>query len=460
MASSGLAAATDQGRTARSDTMAKRSSQGLASLIEERPVESFNQLDVAARVVPLHNWFFVAAAFLTLGALAAFSYWYQVPLKVEGRGILLDKHAKGFGSLLQVTAPATGRIRNVAVTNGSIVNAGDVLAEIDQKELGDEVASATAELARLREEDARTTQLEEDEARAKAESQAKLEAALGRGLVLDRARLSTHRRIVAGDLYLKSRAMVSESDALKARAAADEVEGGIAAAEARLHQIAYDRVRDDTTRRRDSLKRQLGIRAAETKLGLLQARFDRDTRIVSPYAGKVVDLLITDHGPVQMGTIAALLRPVDSESGALEAILFVPAGMGKKIRVGDAVEVVPDTVLREEHGFIRAEIRSVAEMPRTGESMLAELKNSALVAGFLEAYRGKVLLTIHSALRDAPAGRAEGAHGRLNGLDWSSASGASQRVSSGTLCSASIVVERQPLIALAMPWFKRLIGID
>ena len=56
------------------------------------------------------------------------------------------------------------------VTIGSVVHVGDVLAEIDQKELGDEVASATAELARLREEDARMTRLDEDEARAKAET--------------------------------------------------------------------------------------------------------------------------------------------------------------------------------------------------------------------------------------------------------------------------------------------------
>ena len=50
------------------------------------------------------------------------------------------------------------------VTVGSTVRVGDVLAEIDQKELGDEVVSATAELARLREEDARMTQLDLDEA--------------------------------------------------------------------------------------------------------------------------------------------------------------------------------------------------------------------------------------------------------------------------------------------------------
>ena len=104
--------------------MGKRSSQGLASLIEERPVEAFEQLNVAARVVPLHNWFFLAAAFLTLGAFGAFSFWYQVPLKLEGRGILLAKHSQGSDSLLQVTAPATGRLGKVAVTIGSTVQRG------------------------------------------------------------------------------------------------------------------------------------------------------------------------------------------------------------------------------------------------------------------------------------------------------------------------------------------------
>lgn len=60
--------------------MGRRSSQGLAFLIEDRPVEAFEQLNVSARVVPLHSWFFLAAAFLTLGAFGAFAFWYQVPL--------------------------------------------------------------------------------------------------------------------------------------------------------------------------------------------------------------------------------------------------------------------------------------------------------------------------------------------------------------------------------------------
>jgi hypothetical protein len=170
-----------------------------------------------------------------------------------------------------------------------------------------------------------------------------------------------------------------------------------------VYQIAYDRLRDETLRNRASLKRKLAVREAETRLELLQARFQRDTRIVSPYAGKVVDLLITPHALVEKGTAAALLRSLNTASEDLEAILFVPAGQGKKIRVGDAVQVAPDTVRRQEHGFIRGEIRSVSEIPCTDQAMLAELKHPALVSSLVEKYRGQVLLIIHRSLGEAPS---------------------------------------------------------
>ena len=441
--------------------MARRSSQGLAFLVEDQPVEAFEQLNVSARIVPMHRWFFLAVAFLVLGAFGAFAFQYEVPLKVEGRGILLAKQTPGSDSLLQVTAPASGRLSKVSVTIGATVRVGDVLAEIDQKELGDEVAVTASELTNLREEDVRMSRLDEQETRSQAAAQAQLEHALRRGLELDKSRLASYQRIAAGDRSLQARRMLSDSDALKSRAESDEIESRVAADEAKLYQIAYDRLRDETQRDRASLKRKLAVREAETRLELLEARFKRDTRIVSPYAGKVVDLLITPHAAIDKGAPAALLRPLNVAPDDLEATLFVPAGMGKKIRVGDAVEVTPDTIRRQEHGFIRGEVRSVSEIPCTDQAMLAELKHPALVSNFVEKYRGQLLLTIRGALREAP--RSAGSDGRLNPrnrLDWSSSSGAYQLISSGTLCSASIVVERKPMILLAMPWLKEIIGSD
>jgi HlyD family secretion protein len=440
--------------------MGKRTSQSLVFLIEERPVEAMEQLDIAARVVPLRSWFALAAAFLTLGALGAFACWFQVPLKVEGKGILLTRSSQGSDPLLQVTAPASGRLGKVKVAIGSTVREGDVLADIDQKELADQVTSTLADVARLREEDARMSRLDEEESTSQADAEREVVRALRRSLVLDRSRLTSQRKIAASDQTLKDRRMLSDSDALKSKSQADELESTIAANEAHLHEITYTRLRDETVRRRDSLKRKLAVREAETRLSLLQARFERDSRIVSPYSGKVVDLMITPHGAVEKGAAVVLLRAVGTDSSNLEAMVFVPAGPGKKIQVGDAVEVAPDTVRRQEHGFIRGEVRSISEIPCTDQAMLAELKHPALVSSFVEKYRGQVLLSIHVALRDAPDSPSARNRSPLNRLEWSSSSGMYQRISSGTLCSTSIAVERRPLIALAMPWFKSLIGIN
>ena len=143
------------------------------------------------------------------------------------------------------------------------------------------------------------------------------------------------------------------------------------------------------------------------------------------------------------------------------ATVFVPAGQGKKIKVDDDVEVSPDTVRRQEHGFVRGTVLSISEIPATEMAMMAELKHKTLVASFLEQYAGQVLLCIRVKLLDVRGSGETFADGtnRRNWLKWSSKSGASQRVTTGTLCSASVVVAHRPLIALAFPWVKQLFEI-
>jgi hypothetical protein len=82
--------------------------------------------------------------------------------------------------------------------------------------------------------------------------------------------------------------------------------------------------------------------------------------------------------------------------------------------------------------------------------MLADLKHKTLVNSFLEQYAGQVLLSIRVALPDRTK-TSSSDEPPANQLDWSSKSGTQQIVTNGTLCSASIVVEKRPLITLALP---------
>jgi HlyD family secretion protein len=437
--------------------LSKRSTHSLALLAGERSSESFEQLDSALRIVRVRGWFVLAALFLTLIGFGLFSWFYKAPLKVDGRGIMLSMEVDRGDPLLQVTAPASGRIARVEVKIGSTVKAGQVLAEIDQSDLVEMIKEGEAGRARLIDEDATLTRFDEGEAASRAYALGELERTLRHNLVLDRERLDTSRRIAESDKRLNLRQMLNDFDALKSRADAYAIESSIGTVEARLFELADERLKDRTMRQREKLKRTLAIQAAETRLALLRERLDRETRIISPYAGRVVDLMITPHALIEKGAPSALLRP-DRPDEPMEAIVFVPAGLGKRILVGDEVEISPDTIRRQEHGFVLGEVLSISEIPATEMAMMAELKHKTLVSNFVEQYAGQVLLSIHVKLLDS-RGRGPVGRGRANWLRWSSSSGASQRVSSGTLCSASIVVERRPLIALAIPWVKELVGI-
>jgi HlyD family secretion protein len=140
------------------------------------------------------------------------------------------------------------------------------------------------------------------------------------------------------------------------------------------------------------------------------------------------------------------------------------AGEGKKIEAGHAVEVVPSTVKREEYGFIRGRVAAIAELPATKLAMEAALEHHELVDAFLKRYAPGVVLRVQIRLdvQGDPAigGRGPGRSERHNPFRWSSSSGPTQPLKTGTMCQAAIVVERRPLIRLILPWTRKLVGAD
>ena len=92
-------------------------------------------------------------------------------------------------------------------------------------------------------------------------------------------------------------------------------------------------------------------------------------------------------------------------------------------------------------------VESIAEFPSSLEGMIAVLRNEALAATFSESgppYPGRV------ALIPDPA--------TASGFAWTSALARDLQLTSGTLAEIEIQVERQPPIALAMPWVRAVFG--
>ena len=143
------------------------------------------------------------------------------------------------------------------------------------------------------------TKFEATEAESRTRAMNQLEHTLHRNIELDQDRLLNSRRIAAADKSLNARRLLSDSDALKTRSEADAIESSLGNKHVELQELNSQRIQDQYSHLHDKLKRGLAIQAARIKLGLLNDRLERDTRIVSAYSGKVVDLMMTPHALIE-----------------------------------------------------------------------------------------------------------------------------------------------------------------
>jgi hypothetical protein len=170
-------------------------------------------------------------------------------------------------------------------------------------------------------------------------------------------------------------------------------------------------------------------------------------RIESPSTGRVIELRVSPGSFVNVGDPLINLEPTGDDIKDLEAILYLPANEGKKVRPGMKVLLEPSTVRAEETGVVLGWVTSVGDFPESQQSMLRVLENVELVNRFFNA-TSEALLEIRVDLipsRDT-----------VSGYRWSSPDGANIEIQSGTLFEAIIILEEKSPIQLIFPFLGRL----
>ena len=210
---------------------------------------------------------------------------------------------------------------------------------------------------------------------------------------------------------LRAEKHLGDLELLESREKLYDVRDDLNKGESRLAELELDGVTAENARKRAQLERRLKIGELETRLKLDRDKLERTSRVVSPARGQVAAgaeprwagwsrkvrrwSCCTRPGPSAAPTTPA---------SAYDAIVFVSAGEGKRIEAGDPVEVVPATVKREEHGFIRGRVVAIAELPATKLAMEAALEHPELVEAFLKRYAPGVVLRVQIKLDEQRGG--------------------------------------------------------
>jgi biotin carboxyl carrier protein len=184
--------------------------------------------------------------------------------------------------------------------------------------------------------------------------------------------------------------------------------------------------------RRDRLK---------AELERLKKQHEDGSRVVSGIDGRVVELRAVVGERVVAGRpIVAIERA--SEGPELEALLYFDSYLGKSLKPGMTIEIVPSVVRKERHGVLLGKVKVVEQYPSTRLGMMGALRNEQLVDAFIQSAGGAPIAVRATILPDKST---------PSGYRWSSGAGPDVVLTSGTRCAGAVITRTHRPIALVFP---------
>jgi NHLM bacteriocin system secretion protein len=201
----------------------------------------------------------------------------------------------------------------------------------------------------------------------------------------------------------------------------------------------------------EAAQRQQAINDEALALARQRAEYERDSVVVAPLAGCVVERLVQPGAVVTAGTTIFTLDRGDRR-GELVSLAYFPSQDGKRLKPGQLVRVTPTTTKAQRHGGIQGRILSLRALPVSREALRQRLGLEALVNAIQPAGSpGEPLIEVVTSLRRDPRTR--------SGYDWGGGPGPDLRLTAGTGTDVSVLVEWRQPISYLIPLLRDVSGI-
>jgi HlyD family secretion protein len=403
-------------------------------------LSSPEQLDQLLQVTRPTGWLALGAFGALIGAAFAWGCFGSIPTEASGDGMLIRS-----GGVSAVVATASGQVEALTVTTGQLVERGQVVARMRQDPLLRQIKDASlkeadlqrtfAEQLKSADEQKQLRRRDIDQERTKLEHNI---AALQKDVELTGERVAAQEGLLRDGLITRQTLLASKQELNTKR---DQ----LASQRLEWSGLELKRLEADQQLDQQLTARRGEIRDLELQLRELDAKLREDSAVVSPFAGRVVELMVDRGDVVTPGTP---LVNVEMLSRELMAVLFVPASAGKRVQPGMTVRISPSTVKKEEFGSMLGRVVRAAPFPSTARGMQRLLGNEALVAKLMT--EGPPLQVDVALIRD-PA--------TPTGYKWSSSHGPNLKLSSGTLAAGSVVIKQEHPIGLLLPNLREKLGV-
>jgi HlyD family secretion protein len=404
-------------------------------------LSSPEQLDQLIEVTRPADWAAALAIGLAVVAVATWSVVGRIPTRIAGQGILVSDS----GRVVDAVSAVAGRLASVEVSIGDKVTQGQIVARIAQTETEQRHRSAIEVLhERERERDELNAAIKR-ELEIKAANLAAQKSALEQVIDATQKRAAYLTEAVTSGESLNTRGLATRRELEDRRADLATTQQRIIDSQNEILRLEGAQRETEQQRELDRLAAQFKVNDARRQVDELAATIDRDSQLMSPIDGQVIEIKVSPGSVLAAGTPVVA---IETEGSGLEAVVYIPADRGKTVQPGMEARVEPSTVKREEFGTMIGKVATISAFPMTPEGMAAVLHNEALVRIFSQ--EGAPYAVRIELARDERG---------TTGYRWSSGLGPPLRLSTGTLARAEVTTREQPPIDLVVPIMRRLSGI-
>lgn len=406
-------------------------------------LSSPDQLDQLIQVTTRQGWL----ALLVLGVLIAGTITWgvtgSIPTKVKGRGILLKS-----GGVQSVVPTSGGKITDIAVSAGDVVEEGQVVARIAQPDLLAEIDRTRRKLKEIRKQHERLLAFTNQDTALRLD-QLRRERQQSRGVIRTAEdRIAWLKKKIESQKSLLAEGLITREALLATEEKLFEVRKKVERAENAVKEIEIQRLQLENEQEKRITKSRSQIEETRTALRRLENNMDLASTVVSNHTGRILDVTTSIGSIVRTGEPIMRLNLIGKQVNDLQSVFFVQALEGKRIEAGMEVNISPSTVKREEYGVIRGRVTYVSEFPSTPESMMNVLGNSQLAQ---QLSGNGAPFEVYARLQIAP--------NTTSGYEWSSSGGPPMKIQSGTLCRTSVSVREQRPIELVIPKIREYLGV-
>jgi NHLM bacteriocin system secretion protein len=402
-------------------------------------LSSPEQLDTLTHIVSGKGWLALLAMGLLIISGAVWGIWGSISEKVYGQGILLKS-----SGIFNVISQSNGTVNEVYVEVDDVIKSGQIVARVSQFDILDTIKETKAQLQELQKQRETLVQYGSENLKLENELMLKTRDDLEKANTHLRKQMKWLKERAQNREQLVTKGLITRQTLLETLQQIDQMEEQINDNDSKYQQTFMDELDLQNQRTQEILNIDQSIGSANEQLGSLQHQLEINSKISSPYSGRVLEVTSERGRSVNVGDPIVQIEIADGEIEDLKAVFYVNAEDGSKVLSGMLAEVSPSTVKQEEYGFMLGIVTNVSKYPATTQGMYRVLQNDALVQAMSA---GGVPIEINAILIPDP--------GTTSGYHWSSAKGPPVEIHSGIVCTVGVTVRKVRPLELVIPLFKK-----